>query len=86
MYWSVIKAKALSDYRLELTFEGGTIRIFDAKPYFGTGEFKALQDESFFKRVKVAFGSVEWPNGVDLDPEVLYAESKARNRKIACVQ
>jgi hypothetical protein len=72
MYLSVNNVKALNDYMLELTFENSEVKIFDVKPYLDTGVFTALWDESFFKRVKVSFDTIEWPNGIDLDPEVLY--------------
>ena len=75
MYLSVNKVKALGDYKLELTFENSEIKVFDVKPYLNTGVFAALKDESFFKRVKVSFDTIEWPNGIDLDPEVLYEKS-----------
>jgi len=72
MYLSVNKVKPLSDYRLELTFENKEIKIFDVKPYLNTGLFKTLKDNNYFKMVKVSYDTIEWPNGVDLDPEVLY--------------
>jgi hypothetical protein len=75
MYYSVKEVKALNDYMLELTFENSEIKIFDVKPYLDTGVFKTLQDKIFFNLVKVAFNSIEWPNGIDLDPEVLYEKS-----------
>ncbi|MCL2762416.1 MAG: DUF2442 domain-containing protein [Treponema sp.] len=78
MYLSVKKVKPLSNYKLELTFENKEIKIFDVKPYLSTGLFKTLKDETFFKMVKVSYDSIEWPNGVDLDPEVLYEKSKKR--------
>ena len=76
MYLSVNKVKPLSDYRLELTFENKEKKIFDVKPYLDTGLFKTLKDEKYFKMVKVSYDTIEWPNGVDLDPEVLYEKSK----------
>ena len=76
MYWSVTNAKALDDYQLELTFETNEVKIFDMKPYLELGVFKALKDEPFFQKVRVSFGSVAWPNGIDLDPEVLYEDGK----------
>ena len=74
---SVRKVKALSDYQLELTFENGEVRIFDVKPYLDTGVFGALKDENYFRQVKVSFDTIGWPNGIDLDPEVLFEESIA---------
>ena len=32
-------------------------------------------DENLFKTVKVSFDSIEWSNGVDVDPETLYQDS-----------
>ena len=78
MYVSVNKVQPLNDYTLELTFENNETRIFDVKPYLDTGLFKTLKDEKLFKRVTVSYDSIAWPNGVDLDPEVLYEKSKMR--------
>jgi len=76
MYLSVKKVKPLNDYNLELTFENNEIKIFDLKPYLDTRLFKTLKDEKIFKMVKVSYDTIEWPNKVDLDPEVLYEKSK----------
>ena len=81
MYLSVNKVKPLSDYRLELTFENKEIKIFDVKPYLDTGLFKTLRDDKYFKTVKVSYDTIEWPNGVDLDPEVLYEKSKVKTKE-----
>jgi len=77
MYLSVNAVKALDDYKLELTFENNETKIFDVGPYLDTGMFKILKDKSIFKMVKVSFDTISWPNGIDLDPEVLYEKSKA---------
>jgi len=83
MYLSVNKVKPLSGYRLELTFENKEIKIFDVKPYLDTGLFRTLKDDNYFKMVKVSYDTIEWPNGVDLDPEVLYEKSKAKPQEPA---
>jgi hypothetical protein len=81
MYLSVKKVKPLTDYKLELTFENNEIKIFDVKPYLDTGLFRTLKDERFFRMVKVSYDTIEWPNGIDLDPEVLYEKSKVRKKE-----
>jgi len=81
MYLSVNKVKALDDYMLELVFENKETRIFDVKPYLDTGLFKKLKDKNLFKMVKVSYDSIEWPEGIDLDPEVLYEKSKVRKKE-----
>jgi len=37
---------------------------------------KGIYNENIFNLVKVSYDSIEWPNGIDLDPEVLYEKSK----------
>jgi hypothetical protein len=71
----VLSAKANDDLTLDLKFDDGSVRRFDVKPYLEYGIFKELQDESYFKRVSVAFGAVQWPNEQDISPETLYLES-----------
>ncbi len=44
--------------------------------YLGLGIFKELRDVSKFNTVKVSLDSIEWENQSDLDPEILYANSK----------
>jgi len=82
MYLSIKKVKPLDDYNLELTFENNEIRIFDVKPYLDTGLFKTLKDEKIFKMVKVSYDTIEWPNKVDLDPEVLYEKASPCNSTV----
>jgi hypothetical protein len=81
MYLSVKKVKPLSDYNLEITFENNEIKIFDVKPYLDTGLFKTLKNKNFFRMVKISYDTIEWPNKVDLDPEVLYEKGKVKVRK-----
>ncbi len=68
--------KALDDYQLELAFNTGETRVFDVRPYLNTGIFTELRDPSYFRSVRLAFGSIAWPNGQDFGPESLYVESR----------
>jgi hypothetical protein len=83
MYLSVITVKPLKDYEIELTFENNEIKIFDVKNYLETGIFKKLKDKKLFNQVKISFDSIEWPGGIDLDPEILYKKSKPKE-KLLC--
>lgn len=71
----VIDVKANNDFTLDLKFEDESVRKFDVKPYLEHGVFKELKDISYFKRVKIAFGTVQWQNEQDISPEALYLES-----------
>ena len=67
--------QSLPNYQLLLTFAHGEQRQFDMNPYLEKGVFAELKDESLFRSVRVSFDTIEWPNGADLCPEVLYAMS-----------
>ena len=75
MYVAVKDVKPIENYTLILTFDDGSVKLFEMKPYLGKGVFKELKDENLFKTVKVSFDSIEWSNGVDVDPETLYQDS-----------
>jgi Protein of unknown function (DUF2442) len=61
---------------LTLTFTDGSRGTIDLGPWVRgkRGVFAALQDSAFFAQVRVdpEAGTVVWPNGADLDPDVLY--------------
>jgi len=77
MYPGVKEVKPLADYRLLLRFENDEERIFDMNPYLEKGIFQELRNVELFNRVRVSFDTIEWGNGADLCPELLYRESKA---------
>ncbi len=72
MMKNVVKVNALDNYIIKLQFDDGLSGLFDCKPYLDKGIFKKLKDVEEFKRVKISFGTVEWPCGIDFDPEGLY--------------
>ena len=71
----VKSVKAENDHTLLLEFANGEKKRFDVSPYIGKGVFAPLSDESFFRRVTVFLGSIQWPNGADLCPDTLYLDS-----------
>lgn len=73
----VVEVRANDDFSLDLKFDDGSVRRFDVKPYLEYGIFKELKDKDYFKRVNVAYGTVQWPNEQDVSPETLYVESIA---------
>jgi hypothetical protein len=79
MWLSVKEVQATDDHKLILTFENSEKRCLDMRPFFGFGRFVELEDISEFKKVRVAFDTVEWENGLDLDPEFLYEKSVKMN-------
>jgi hypothetical protein len=70
----VRSAEALDGFRLRLLLTDGEERIVDVSPYLHGPIFEPLRgDRSLFAAVSVDpdFGTVVWPNGADIDPEVL---------------
>ncbi|RIK16630.1 MAG: DUF2442 domain-containing protein [Anaerolineae bacterium] len=78
MLKDVVKVQPLGEYRLALHFEDDATGIVDVAELIEfSGVFAPLADKSFFDRVRVDpdLGTVVWPNGADLDPDVLYSRA-----------
>ena len=45
------------------------------KPYLDKGIFQELKEPKYFNSVKPCLGSVQWKNGQDFCPDMLYEES-----------
>ena len=78
MYPSVIAVAPQDDYILDITFNNGESGTLDMKPYLSVGIFNRIKDYTSFEKVSVAFDTVEWESGVDLDPEFVYAKREKR--------
>jgi hypothetical protein len=76
MLKDIVAAKALGDYRLHLRFEDGVEGVVDLAPHLSfRGVFEPLRDRAYFAQVRVDpdLGTIVWPNGADLDPDVLHS-------------
>ena len=63
----------LEEYKCRLTFEDGTQRIVNLRPYLRGPIFEPiLRDKKMFRSVRVVNGTIGWENGADIDPDVLY--------------
>ncbi len=76
MYAGITEVLATDDYKLLLTFDNGERRLFDVAPYLAVGRFAELRSIEAFRKVGLAFDTIEWENGLDLDPEFLYDRSE----------
>jgi hypothetical protein len=75
----VVAVRANEDFTLDLQFNDGSLRRFEAKPYLNYDVFTELQDIRYFQQVRIAFGTVQWPHEQDISPETLYLESVPLN-------
>jgi hypothetical protein len=82
MMEAVIRVVPRNDFFLELWFNTGDHRLFDARPYLNLGVFTRLQDVALFKQAFVALDTVCWPGDLDIAPETLYDRSIAITRKV----
>lgn len=78
MYPSVVSVTPQADYVLDITFSNGEKGALDMKPYLDFGIFSRLKDCRAFEQVKVAFDTIEWESGADLDPEFVYTKCQPR--------
>lgn len=76
MLKDIVEVRALGPYRLHVRFEDGKSGEVDlAQIIRFEGVFAPLKDQTQFSQVRLnrELGTVEWPCGADLDPDVLYA-------------
>ena len=76
MLKDVVEVRPLGDYRVHLRFEDGVegdIDLGDVIEFKGI--FAPLRDSEEFAKFRIhpELGTLVWPNGADLDPDVLYA-------------
>lgn len=77
----ITQVQVISPYCLALAFTDGSQGRVDLKLWIAGrhGMFAPLHDLDYFARVVVdrEAGTVVWPNGVDIDPDVLYEAAHA---------
>ncbi|MBS3908716.1 MAG: DUF2442 domain-containing protein [Actinobacteria bacterium] len=67
----VIEFEILTDYRIKVTLSSGKTGVFNVAPYLDKGIFTELKDYSYFKRARIEFGTLVWPNEQDFSPETI---------------
>ena len=76
MLKDIVFVSPLEGYRLSIRYEDGVEGIVDLGSILSfRGVFAPLKDPEYFSQVQVdpELGTVSWPNGADLDPDVLYS-------------
>lgn len=86
MLKDITEVRHLGGHRLLLRFEDGVQGEVDlASRISFDGVFRPLRDVQYFAKVSVNrdIGTVVWPNGADLDPDVLYSLVKGQALPVA---
>jgi hypothetical protein len=76
MLKDIVEVHPLENYRLRLRFEDGVEGVIDVAQLVSfSGVFAPLRDRKEFVAVRVnpELGTIYWPSGADLDPDVLYS-------------
>ena len=74
MLSDIVEVRALGNHRLYLRYADGAAGEIDLVPLLQfTGVFEPLRDAAYFAQVRVNpdTGTIVWPNGADLCPDVL---------------
>ncbi len=75
----VTDVRVLARYVVALSFADGSERVIDLEPLLWGPMFEPLlSNYELFRQVKVDpdAGTIVWPNGADISPRTLFAESK----------
>ena len=72
----VTEVEPLKGFVLRLTFTDGLVREVDLSDDLWGPMAEPLKDPDYFAKVRVdpELGTVVWPNGYDLDPDVLHGD------------
>lgn len=79
--WRVTAVQPLDDYRLKVSFRDGLTGEVDLAPMLSSeraGVFVPLRVPQRFREAYLEGGVVTWPGGLDLAPDAMYDEIKAR--------
>ncbi len=77
MLKDIIAVRPVSNFEIFLRFEDGVEGELDLSTFIKfDGIFESLKNPEEFAKVKVhpELGTIVWPNGADLDPDVLYSK------------
>lgn len=77
----IVEARPLGGYRVHLRFEDGVEADLDLGELIRfEGVFAPLRDSARFAELRAdpGLGTICWPGGADLDPDVLYARATGK--------
>ena len=82
MDFDVVDVRPVMPMALQVWFADGTTGQVRFEPSHLTGVFEVLKDPILFAQARVESGAVTWPGDLDLAPDAMYTEIKARGEWI----
>ena len=70
----ITSVKPLEGKKLAVVFSDGVSGVFDVSPYIRSDFFKRLEDDDYFKQVRLFFTGIGWPEGQDVGPDTIEAD------------
>ena len=65
----IVAVKPLDGYRVGVVFDTGEHGVFDCTRYLEKPYWRRLKDLEFFRQVHVDYGTLVWPDDIDIGPE-----------------
>ena len=72
MHPAVVNVVPRDNYQIYIEFDNDECGILNMEPCLDFGIFSKIKDQSLFAKVRVSFDTIEWENGIDLDPQFVY--------------
>lgn len=79
--WRLVDVEPLDGFRLRVRFVDGLEGVVDIGRLVRSetaGVFAALAEPAVFAQARVEYGAVVWPGEIDLAPDAMHREIKAR--------
>lgn len=72
--YKIVKIISVRPYMIEILFDDGTKKSIDLEPVLYGEMYGALKNKALFEKVELdpQVGTIQWPNGADFDPAILY--------------
>jgi hypothetical protein len=75
MLIDIVRVVPHPNFTLELEYDNGETRLFDATPLLSVKPWTPLSNWAAFRLARVEYGTVTWPGDLDIAPETLYDRS-----------
>ena len=71
----IIAAEPRADYKVRVTFDTEETGVFDCSGYLAHPYWKRLADPAFFRLVRAEYGTLVWPDDIDIAPEDVWEKT-----------
>lgn len=73
-FYRIVSFQIVDKYTIQVEFDDGLTKTINLEPMLHGPIFRPLRDPALFAQVSLNmdFGALEWPNGADIAPNVLY--------------